>query len=172
MKFHKNELSLDYSDPHLFIGLHPIGKLFQRAAGIYFIGLTVYVVATIGAHYRFGLVSYAFFIGAWILGFALFFVPQLTIHFSMKKMKEKKLIEIEKRIRKEKGDKGGFLFPRKFKDEKTALEYIYAYLEYNHADKLKLYPFDISTIRDLMLMAIIPISAEICIRIYFHYMGI
>jgi len=42
-------------------------------------------------------------------------------------------------------------------------------LEYNHADKLKVYPFDISTIRDLMLTAIIPISAEVAIRLYFHF---
>ena len=45
-------------------------------------------------------------------------------------------------------------------------------LEYNHVDKLKVYPFDISTIQDLMLTAIITISAEVVIRLYFHFAGL
>ena len=94
------------------------------------------------------------------------------VHFQMKQAKQKKLEELEARIRNEGDDDGGFLFPRNIKDEKTALKYIYHYLEYNHAAKLKVFPFDISTIRDVMLTSIIPISAEVVIRLYFHFMGL
>jgi hypothetical protein len=37
---------------------------------------------------------------------------------------------------------------------------------------LKVYSFDISTIRDLMMVAIIPVSAEVVIRLYFHFTGL
>lgn len=172
LKLYKKPLKLEYSDPHLFSGLYPLGNLFQRSVGIYFIGLTTYLIATIGARYRFGPASTAFFLGGWILGFVLFFAPQLVIHYSMKQTKQERLETAEKRIRAHGRDDEGFLFPRTLEDEEDALNYIYDYLEYNHADKLKVYPFDVSTIRDLMLTAIIPIFAEVFIRLYFHFAGL
>ena len=165
-------LNFRFSDPHLFSGLSPIGNLFKQSAAIYFIGLTIYLMSTIGAQYRFGVASTAFFVGGWILGFVLFFAPQLTIHSQMKQAKQKKLEELEERIRGDGDDDGGFLFPRELKDGKNALKYIYDYLEYNHADKLKVFPFDMTTIRDLMMVAIIPISAEVIIKLYFHFTGL
>lgn len=160
LKFKERGLKFNFSDPQLFGGMGPIGNLFKQSAGIYFIGLTVYLIATISAQYRFGPISIAFFVGGWILGFVLFFLPQLTIHKQMKQAKQTKLKEIGKNLMDATPD-----------NMKKYLKYLYLHTKYNYAEKMKTYPFDVSTIKNLMLTASIPISAEVIIRIYFHYLG-
>lgn len=167
----KYGIKIDYSDPYLLGGLEPIGKLLQASAGMYFIGLTVYLIATIGAQYRFGLASTAFFIGGWLLGFILFLFPQLVIHFQMINAKNEKVKELEKLMKKTGSDIGGPVTENPI-DDSERIKYVYLYLKLNQSEKLKAYPFNMSTIRDLMLTAIIPITAEVCIRIYFNYLGI
>ena len=65
----------------------------------------------------------------------------------------------QKKIRDDGSDDDGFLVaePKNFKD---AIAYIHRYVEYNHAEKLKLYPFNTTTIRDLLLIAVIPIGIQ------------
>ena len=77
----------------------------------------------------------------------------------MKREKQKKLEELAKKIRDDGSDDDGFLVaePKNFKD---AIAYIHRYVEYNHAEKLKLYPFNTTTIRDLLLIAVIPIGIQ------------
>lgn len=162
---------IKFSDPHLFGGLEPIGNLFKLTSSIYFGGLTIYLIQAWLGYWKFGPYSISFFLGGWILGFVLFFIPQISIHNFMKSNKRRIKIEAMTRIQKESSDEFSFLFPRKFKNNKEAFNYIYDYLEFSHADKLKVYPFDMRTLRDLMLTAIIPISAEVFIRIYLHYIG-
>lgn len=78
----------------------------------------------------------------------------------MQRAKQEKLAEINNK-----------LINANPKDFQDFIKYLYAHTKYNFAEKIKVYPFDIRTIRDLMLTAFIPISAEVIIRIYFHYMG-
>jgi uncharacterized membrane protein YciS (DUF1049 family) len=167
---YKNFINLNYSDPHLFCGLKPLGDLFLESSGLYFIGVTFFIFATVFSPWRIGLFSALFFIGAIFLGFFLFFMPQISIHNYMKKMKKKKLEEIDKMMRNEGSDIEGALKTEPF-NIKDAVQYIHRYVQYNHANKLREYPFDITTIRDLILTAIIPISSEVVIRIYFHCLG-
>ena len=170
LKFRKSDLKFDFSDPRLFSGMEPIGNLFKRSVGIYFLGLTFFLLMTIGAGYRFGPVSTAFFIGGWILGFVLFFIPQLTIHFKMKEAKQMKIEDIYKDFKNVgKNDVGPIVEDPK--NNVQRVQYMYLYLKLFYIEKLKEFPFDIRTIRDLSLAAIVPISAEVIIRIYFHYMG-
>jgi hypothetical protein len=174
LRLRRKGIKLNFSDPHLFGGLESIGILFKQSSGIYFIGLTIYLVEVIEAQMKFGPMSIAFFIGGWLMGFILFFLPQFSIHSQMKKAKREKLEELENEIKHMGNDKEGYVFPRDLKKVtiKEGLRFLYNYVEYNHADKIKLYPFDISVIRDLVLTAIIPISAEVIIRMYFAYIGI
>ena len=171
LKFRKSDLKFDFSDPHLFSGMEPVGDLFKRSAGIYFIGLTIYLITTLGSRYRIGIISTAFFLGGWILGFVLFFVPQLTIHYKMKKAKQMMIEEINHDFKKVENKDVGPLIEAP-KNNINRVKYMYLYLKLIYAEKLKVYPFDIRTIRDLTLTAIIPISAEVIIRIYFQYAGL
>jgi hypothetical protein len=169
--FQKSKLHLKLSDPHLFFGLRPIGRLFVHSALIYYIGLTLVLIYVWSSHWEFGLGTISFFIGGWILGFVLFFTSQVVIHNRMKQAKQKKLEEIERKIQKEGKDRKSLLETEP-KDIVDSAKYIHRYVQYNHADKLRVYPFDMTTIRDLMMVAIIPVSAEVVIRLYFHFTGL
>lgn len=151
--------TLDFTDPTLLNGLHPMGRFFLQSALIYYIALGVLLIYIWSSNWAFGLGTIAFFVGAWIFGLVLFYIPQLSIHLYMKREKQKKLEELAKKIRDDGSDDDGFLVaePKNFKD---AIAYIHRYVEYNHAEKLKLYPFNTTTIRDLLLIAVIPIGIQ------------
>lgn len=157
--FKKAKPTLDFSDPTLLNGLHPIGRFYIQSAFIYYIALGVLVIYIWSAKWIFGIGTIAFFIGAWIFGLILFYIPQLLIHFHMKGEKQKKLTELAEKIRDDGIDDNGFLVAEP-KTNKDTIKYIHRYVQYNHAEKLKLYPFNTTTIRDLLLIAIIPIGIE------------
>lgn len=183
LDFRKEKIQLDYYDSYLLGGLKSLGNLFNKSTGYYFIGITFFLIYTVDAKYRFGFFSTVFFIGAWILGFVLFFIPEILIHIEMKKAKQEKLAKLEQELGRIDPLRGGPVediqssnFPKKNKRKKNSnkiiLLYLHKYFTFNHVEKISVYPFDISTIRDLILTAIIPISAEVFIRIYFHYSGL
>ena len=138
-----------------------IGYLFMRSVELYYIGVTFFLVCALSSAFRMGIFSIAFFIGAVVLGFILFFAPQIAFHSYIHQEKERLLKSIKKDLLK--------LTP------KTDEEFMHYYVlksKFDLAEKIKEYPFDTLIIRELIFAAIIPISAEIIIRLSSGYFGL
>lgn len=103
-----------------------------------------------------GLGTSAFFLGAWTLGIIFFFLPVLKVHEIMKEKKKEKIEELVGKMRKEGNQPGGFLEGEPETLDEVA-KYIHRYVQFDHAHKLKEYPFDVGKVRDLLSIAIMPV---------------
>jgi len=157
-KFINAEPSFKFLDPDLSGGFESIGELFLYSVIVYYIGLALLILAAWSVNWKYDMFSISIVIALWIFGYILFFVPQIRIHKYMKKKKREFLIDCEKKILVTIDDK-------KVVSNKDILRNINNYVLFNHAEKMREYPFNMGTIRDLMLAAIIPISAQVLLNL-------
>jgi hypothetical protein len=160
IRLQKNKLNIKLENPMYFDEFRSIGFLFMRSVELYYIGVTLFLVCALSSAFRMGVYSIAFFVGAVIFGFILFFSPQITIHNYIHREKERLLISIKRDLL--------MMVP---KDDIGFMHYYVLKSKYDLTEKIREYPFDILILRELVFAAIIPISAEIIIRLSSGYFG-
>lgn len=154
-KIIRRKPKIDIFDPARCGGFRPIGLLFLVSSSFYFIGLLLYTYAQI-ANKTVGIGSTIFFYGAWLFGFALFFLPQILVHNYMKNEKNNLLNEVINKI-KDLEFRMHKKFNKKIEDLETQIDSLRLYVMLDHIEKMKVWPFGIDIIRQLFLVAIIPL---------------
>lgn len=158
-----SKIELDFSDIHRRGGMKDIGSSLLRTAEIYFVILTMvtfyeYLILP-ESLLRLGIMSTSFIL-AWVVGVILFFGPSLFIHGYMREAKEKKLNELNEKIRATGKESGGRVEVNP-KDREERDEYVFYYLEHEHIINTSEYPIDVSVLQELIFAAIIPVILQL-----------
>lgn len=140
------------------------GSLILRSSQYYFVGITLLSIEVVLFGFGKGSGLTYIFLGGWIIGLLLFVYPSLMIHQYMKKQKENKIKEIGEKIRKTGKEPGGRL-QIETKDEREMLNYIFLFLEHEHATQTSEYPFDAEIIREILLASFLPFITNILISV-------
>ena len=91
----------------------------------------------------------------WKFGYPLFY-----FHRYMKDQKYAQIREIDSEIRKAGKDIKGFL-ESKPKSTSETIDYIHLYIKFDYTTRINEYPMNITTIRDLLFVSMIPLTLEI-----------
>lgn len=159
------DLNLDFSDHWRRGGMKPIGELMLHSSQVYFLVLTVgtfipIIITLQGIPAQVGVGTITVTSGAWVLGLLFFFVPQIVIKNRVRKEKEKKIKELRELMEAEGKTPDGFIDAEPT-DTEEAIKYIHRYVQFDHAHKMKEYPFDIGTFTDMIKVGLIPLVIQL-----------
>lgn len=165
-QFKNEKPDLDFSDLERFGGTQKIGSLLLLSSKFYFALLTIYTFVPVIFPEMLGPGSMAFFIGAWVLGIVLFFLPTFIIHIYIRNEKKKKFRELEKEVEKA-GREGGGRFEVKPEDQSERTEYIFLYLEHEHVYDTSEWPLDPNLVQQLVFTVSLPLALQLAFTFVF-----
>ena len=148
---------VDILDPSKCGGLRPIGELALASSSVYFVGILMYNVLTAFAHFTPG--TMAIFAGGWVLGCAFFVIPQLRVHRFMQGQKRLLMDEITRTLRdfEESWDSEAL----EGKDIQHHVRILHLYVRLNQVDRMGEFPFDARILKQVTLLALIPVATNI-----------
>lgn len=165
-RFREENPDLKFSDLERFGGTQKAGNLLLLSSKFYFGLLTIFTLVPVIFPGILGPGSMAFFIGAWVLGIVLFFLPAFIIHVYIRNEKKKKLKELEKEVKKAGREEEG-RFGVKPEDQSERTEYIFLYLEHEHVYDTSEWSLNPNLIQQSVLTVSLPLVLQLAFTFVF-----
>lgn len=142
---------IDFSDPHGFGGLRPVGNLARSSAVHYLLLLSLYVgFVSLAKGVTTGEAAHmTLIVAGTAIGIVLFFVPVLWVGFHMQSLKHAKINAIAERVEELGSDDHAFPETRA-ESTSDASVYTHEYARLSVVKEMNDYPVDIFAVRDFV----------------------
>ncbi|MFB6254212.1 MAG: hypothetical protein ABEI06_06365 [Halobacteriaceae archaeon] len=155
---------IDFSDPFLYGGLRPLGKLLRDSSVGFLALLSIYgifVVVAVGSN-PVDPFSQLILFGGITFGFIIFALPVYWIHKYMHHKKRAKIEEICEDIKDAGPEDDPNVFPETSPTAEEEFDkYSHDYIRLNRVENMKEFPVDFSLVLELLFVLLIPYLAHI-----------
>lgn len=153
---------VDFTDPHGFAGLQPIGSLLKTSAVSYFLLLALFAVFLTAAEGTGATSAFplAFLVTGTVVGIALFYAPVYWLHVHMASSRNEKIDAVAREVQHAGTDDE--MFPNTHPESDAEIrEYTHDYIRLTRIENTKDFPIDLSMLQEVLFAIVLPYFVSI-----------